>query len=302
MKKKSLIIVLSAVTVISAGVAITIKSNNLLTFANTDNNFYYHYARVEPTSTSHGSKEFWANCSTLTYTLSKPSSSYVIKEGVDFSTTTYFDELESTDPRYIEPLAWEDDKVYLSDCGYYNMGIPLNKNNPVELKTTLSADASSWFNTEFDGDVANGYRYIYRNACSDMVSPHYASVRTYANGALKISDVGLGFGSPMFTHTGAKLEFRIGINGVYNASDKPDKGKDTFHVYMFDKSNNLLGTHAIKEGSIDTKTPELKFYYTESNCSQVAFFEVRCLAKPYKSSQCYNVGISYCNIKSWEKA
>ena len=39
MKKKSLIIVLSAVTVISAGVAITIKSSNFLTFANTDNNF-----------------------------------------------------------------------------------------------------------------------------------------------------------------------------------------------------------------------------------------------------------------------
>lgn len=196
---------------------------------------------------------------------------------------------------------WEDDKVKL-ECGFYNMGIPSNEDDPIEIKTTLSADSSSWFNTTFNGDVANGYRYIYKNSCSDGPSGHKCSVSTYANGSLKVTSAGLGFGSPYFTHTGAKLEFRIGINGVYNNSEKTDKGKDSFHIYMFGDNNVYLGKAVIKEGTITTSTNELRVYYTESNCASVKFFEFRCNALPYKSSQCYNVGISYCNVKSWERA
>ena len=205
------------------------------------------------------------------------------------------------DKEVVPPEAdWEDDKVML-ECGFYNMGIPSNKDNPVEIRTTLSSDSSSWFNTTFDGDVDNGYRYIYKNSCSDGPSGHKCSVSTYANGSLKITSPGLGFGSPYFTHTGAKLEFRIGINGVYNNSEKPDKEKDTFHIYMFDKDNKYLGKTQISENTITTSTTEVKTYYTNSNCAQVKFFEVRCNALPYKTSQCYNVGISYCNVKSWER-
>ena len=50
---------------------------------------------------------------------------------------------------------WEDDKVKL-ECGFYNMGIPSNEDDPVEIRTTLSADSSSWFNTTCNGDGANG--------------------------------------------------------------------------------------------------------------------------------------------------
>ena len=184
------------------------------------------------------------------------------------------------------------------------MGIPFNKDNPINIKTTLSADSSSWFNSSFVSDVSNGYRYIYKNSCSDGPTGHKCSVPTYAEshgGGLKITDPGTGFGSPMFIHEGNKLEIRIGISSVNNASDKPVKGKDTFHIYFFDKNNNYLGKVIREEGTITTSTTEMKFYYTEANAKDVAFFEFRCNAKAYKNSQSYNVGISYCNIKSWER-
>ncbi len=203
----------------------------------------------------------------------------------------------------VEP-EWEDDKVYL-DCGYYNMGIPSNKDNPVEIRTTLSADSSSWFNTAFEGDVGNGYRYIYRNSCSDGPSGHKCGVETYSTshdgGGLKISNTGAGFGTPLFEHEGAKLEIRIGISSVNNSSEKPTTNKDTFHIYYFDKNNSYLGKTVIAEGTISTSSKELKFYYTESNAINVAYFEFRCNALPYKGGQSYNVGIGYCNIKSWER-
>ena len=203
---------------------------------------------------------------------------------------------------------WEDDK-YKLECGSWNMGVPLNASNPVEIRTTLSSDSSSWFNSDFKGDVSNGYRYIYKNSCSDMASPHYTSVKTYATshdgGGLKINDIGVGFGSPYFAHTGKKLELRIGISSVNNSSGKKEANKDTFHIYYFGANNVYLGKSSIEEGSIksgNNPTKELKVYYQESNAEDVRYFEFRCNALPYIGSQCYNVGIGYCNVKSWERA
>ena len=209
---------------------------------------------------------------------------------------------EEDDP----PAEWQDDKYYLSDIGYYNMGIPSNKNNPVEIRTTLSADSSSWFNTKFEGDVANGYRYIYRNSCSDGPSGHYTSVDTYSishdGGGLQIANPGSGFGSPYFNHSGAKLELRIGLSSVNNAtSGTKDPNKDTYHIYFFGENNEYLGKSIVARGTITDSTKELQIYYKESNAINVKYFEFRCIAKPYDSKKLYNVGIGSCNIKSWER-
>lgn len=60
-----------------------------------------HYAAVEPTTTRHGSKEFWANCSELgTRSLTKPAKG-LFEEGGDFSKTAYFEELTPEDDRYV---------------------------------------------------------------------------------------------------------------------------------------------------------------------------------------------------------
>ena len=199
---------------------------------------------------------------------------------------------------------WFDEHYYYNDIGFYAMGAPKNASSPIELKTTLSVDESSWSNNDlkYEDDLGN-FRYIYKNACDDGETGHKTSAKFYENdeGGLKFTERGTGFGSPLFSHEGAKLEIRIGISQLNNNSEKPTKGKDTAYLFFFDKDDNYLGKYAIAEGSISSTTRELKIYYTE-NAKNVAYFEFRFNALPYKSSQTYNVGIDYCNFKSWERA
>ena len=200
---------------------------------------------------------------------------------------------------------WEDGRKLL-DCGYYQMDLPKNYLNPYNLKTTLSQDESSWSNNELIDSLPYGFRYIYRNACDDGPKYHKTSADFYSSnnkapGGLKIANTGVGFQSLMFAHTGAKLEIRIGISQVNNNSEKPEEGKDTFHIYFFNKNGQYLDKYVVEEKTITTKTTEIKFYWT-NNASEVAYFEFRCNAMPYKGTQCYNIGISYCNFKSWERA
>ena len=69
-----------------------------------ENMLWKHYAEVKPTYTTHGSKEFWANCSSLgEHSLTKPEKGK-IEEGEDFSKTTYFASLTEEDDRYVAKL------------------------------------------------------------------------------------------------------------------------------------------------------------------------------------------------------
>ena len=200
---------------------------------------------------------------------------------------------------------WEDGRKLL-DCGYYQMDLPKNYGNPYTLKTTLSQDTSSWSNNDLKEYLPTNFRYIYKNACDDGVVNHKASAKFYSSnndapGGLKIDNTGVGFQSQLFQHTGEKLEIRIGISQVNNSSDKYEKGKDSFHIYFFNKNGEYLDKYKVEAETITTKTDEIKFYW-DNNAKEVAYFEFRCNAMPYKGSQCYNVGISYCNFKSWERA
>ncbi len=198
----------------------------------------------------------------------------------------------------------------LLDCGYYQMDLPKNKDNPYTLKTTLSADDSTWSNNEMYDSLPNSFRFIYGNSSDDGESGHRASPKFYSYnedkpssypGGLRFDQKSKGFETPLFIHEGAKLEIRIGISQVNNCSDKYEEGKDTMGVYYFDKNGRYLGKHRIEEGSITTKTKELKYYETSDFTSEISYFEVRLIAMPYKGSQCYNIGIGYCNYKSWER-
>ena len=115
-KKRTLVIVTALSAALSIGIAITAAelSNNSLAYAEDINNFWYHYEQVTPTWTEHGSKEFWANCSTHDFVLTEPAGTEEIKEGVAFDSTKYFDELEEDDPRYLPPISEKVDiKGYL---------------------------------------------------------------------------------------------------------------------------------------------------------------------------------------------
>ena len=119
MKKKKTLLV-SALLFSSLAIAasvVTIKYAGIDSLAKADDvyNYWYHYEQVTPTLTKHGSKEFWANCSTHNYSLTAPGEGEDVREGVAFDTTTYFDELTSEDPRYLPPTS---EKVDIK--GYFN--------------------------------------------------------------------------------------------------------------------------------------------------------------------------------------
>lgn len=107
-----------------------------------------------------------------------------------------------------------------------------------------------------------------------------------------------GLQSP-FINSWNKIEVRLTISSVSNNSKKPDKGKPTMFVYGYDQGSNLIEQGEISEGSITANTREVKFYIRNS---EVAYFEVRLNAFPYKNSQCYNFGIGGVSIKGWPYA
>ena len=99
------IIGLSVATMaIAVGAAIALNRQMVGNVRATDNVYWNHYARVEPTDYVHGSKEFWANCSTHDFQLSAPGGGADVREGVAFNTTSYFNSLSKSDPRYIPAL------------------------------------------------------------------------------------------------------------------------------------------------------------------------------------------------------
>ena len=117
MKKKLLIASISVVTVaLTAGIALLCKGKNQKFVNASDGSYWNHYAQVTPQLLKHGSKEFWANCSTHTFSLSYPGDTEDIREGGNFEDTPYFDELTDSDPRYLPSLNERVDiKGYLQD-------------------------------------------------------------------------------------------------------------------------------------------------------------------------------------------
>ena len=117
MKKKLLIVSVGALTITSTAAIAVFCGAKRQKFVNaSDGTYWNHYAQVTPSLLKHGSKEFWANCSTHTFSLSYPGDTEDIREGGDFDDTSYFDDLTSEDPRYLPPLSERVDiKGYLQD-------------------------------------------------------------------------------------------------------------------------------------------------------------------------------------------
>lgn len=104
---KKTLLVLAAVALVGGtftAVALTKENGFSVSAAEDENTIWKHYAAVAPTFTSHGSKEFWANCSEIgTHVFVRPSIGK-IQEGDDFSKTAYFKELTAADDRYVAKL------------------------------------------------------------------------------------------------------------------------------------------------------------------------------------------------------
>lgn len=151
-KKTSLVLIsLSALLAIGGGTGLAIASglaDNLLATSEETNNYWNHYEAVAPTTTMHGSKEFWAHCSLHEFVLSHPGLSEDIREGVAFNSTSYFAELTSEDARYVAPLAAdvENKSFPLQNAGYIGKSSNLDgyKNTFNDFTFAFSKNGSSY--------------------------------------------------------------------------------------------------------------------------------------------------------------
>lgn len=133
-----------------------------------NNVLWKHYAAVEPTTTRHGSKEFWANCSELgTHSLTKPAKGK-IEEGGDFSATTYFTELTPKDDRYIVKTG--------KDVTFNSNGGTLVDTQTIEpgktaIEPTTPTRVADEFHDEytFDGWYLDGEKYDFKTAISNHI-------------------------------------------------------------------------------------------------------------------------------------
>lgn len=190
--------------------------------------------------------------------------------------------------------------------GYAQIDAPTN--TPVSLVTSTSS--SDWYEVDWTEDQPSNWRYIYKNAVDNGPTGHKTSPNFYAYkpsnpedypGGLKVTNEFVGFQSMKFTHTGEKLEIRIYITQVNNATDKVDEKNPTAFLYFFRNNGDLIPslTYTVEKGSIEKNTEYVKCYITGSEIKNVTHFQFWSNAKPYKGSQAYNYGIGKVGIHSW---
>jgi len=79
-------------------------------------------------------------------------------------------------------------------------------------------------------------------------------------------------------------------------NQKQHNNKPIFHINSYDKTGHCIGMRIYDQVSKSSAVKEIKFYITNP---RMLYFEIRLNAFTYKSSQCYNYGISKISIKGW---
>ncbi len=161
-KKLALLSVAGLLGALAIGVTATSGSGIIRTNGD-DATVWKHYAAVAATETTYGSKEFWASCTADvdgnygTRVFTAPTTG-TIKEGGDFSATTYFAEMTADDDRYVAPL---DSTITFDarggaavDEGKYSYGTLASA-----LPTTTRAADNYYESYEFGGWYKDGVAY-----------------------------------------------------------------------------------------------------------------------------------------------
>ena len=158
---KKTLLVLAAVALVGGtftAVALTKESGFSVSAAEDENTIWKHYAAVAPTFTSHGSKEFWANCSEIgTHVFEAPKVGK-IQEGNDFSKTAYFKELTAEDDRYVAKLTPK--VTFDSRGGTIIESQDVEYNALATEPTAPTREADAYYDAyTFDGWYSNGKKF-----------------------------------------------------------------------------------------------------------------------------------------------
>lgn len=193
-----------------------------------------HYAAVAPTFTSHGSKEFWANCSSLGVHQFEAPTKGTIEEGGDFSATTYFKELTEDDDRYIAKLT--------PKVSFDSRGGTAIESQDVEYETLATEptaptrEADDYYDSyTFDGWYTNGEKFDFTKPVTGNVD----LVAKWKYGNKKYSYVVDSWKAADFT-TGDKAVMQ-NINGATSqmayANGAVDQAKKQQYITEFGKTD-----------------------------------------------------------------
>lgn len=195
MRKYKVLLITSLVSVVAFSSAIAITEYNHskdIQVLSDENTTWKHYAPVAATENTHGSKEFWANCSLSglgTHVLEKPTSGHIIEKSLEddsgfaFDETDYFDALDVFDDRYIYPLTLQG-KNNVSNSEWETAF------NAKSLLCDLNVTINSTFSTNLSNSTAS-LTYIFDSGKSDfrdLVNKGY-SVPSYTKHVLKDSEI-----------------------------------------------------------------------------------------------------------------
>lgn len=217
----------------------------------------------------------------------------------DVSSDDYTESTTESDDDYL------DGRLVLP-CGYVQLDKPTNQ--AINLNT--SNDSSAKYQIDIKDSLDPSMTFIYGNNSSKGPTGHYASPSMYSYnasnekqypGGLKIAQRSQGIQSPLFSHNGPKLQIRIGLSQVNEGGSAVEKNKDTGYLYFYNSDGKFLKdkTITIAEGSItlDKAGKYLQYYVTDAE--EVAYFEFRINAQPYKSNRVLNFGIGYLAMHSF---
>lgn len=227
------------------------------------------------------------------------SEEYIQPTDSDYSSEDYTPSTTESEDDYINGRQ-------VLPCGYVKLDKPTN--SPINI--TTSNDSSAWWSIDIKDELDDSLTFIYGNSSSKGPSGHYANAPMYSYnaqkedkypGGLKMSQRSVGIQSPLFSHSGPKLEIRIGISQVNEAGGSVEKGKPTGFIYFYNSNGDFLANKTINvvEGTIVKNTAGNYIRYYDYSAQDIAYFEFRLNALPYKSSQNYNFGIGYLSIHSW---
>lgn len=172
--------------------------------------------------------------------------------------------------------------------------LPIGNTTVSGPNNATPVDISNWVNYDLTTSLPSYWSFIMGNNKKANCSDFYAES---SGGGFKFSHTYYGLQTPLLT-SWLKTEVRLTVSQVHGNSDaqKQYEGKPIFHIYSYDKTGHYIGMQTYDQQSKFSDVKEIKFYIANP---EMAYFEIRLNACPYKSSQCYNFGISQISIKGW---
>lgn len=171
--------------------------------------------------------------------------------------------------------------------------LPIGNTTVSGPKNLNPIDITNWVNFDTKNELPAYWGFIMGNNKKDSSTDFYQNIE----GGFKFSQIRYGLQTPLLNQW-LKTEVRLSVSQVNNKSQNVNthKGKPIFHIYCYDKTGRYIAMTTFEQQDSFQASKELKFYIGNEN---MAYFEIRLNAFPYKGSQCYNFGVSKISIKGW---